>query len=751
MRLIYTSESDLHFDLKDIYFLKNNSYDEKIIESNTKEITDTQINCFDYNELVESQNVSLSTTTYNQPLENIYYDQLCLNSYVLSCTNNDQNNILLEKQNMCNKSEFKENDIYTKDNDLEEQIQIFEKILVEVQNRNLTETNDKLVCNPVNLENCGNESELISINTPTIDKPCFNTINNSDVSFLQQENITNGPILTLINEYLYKSTEITNECISLINQQQTMAYQPLIEINQIQNTLTKINSLLIYQLKLQRLIYIQINKETNIKEVTANDLTLPQLNELTTSQFDNSVYNLYDHLSYENSTPSTSNYQPPCYNSQALYYNLDNTEKNHIKTNPNLIEKLEYTPENITMANNPNLKINISNKKNDGLIKSIQKTHLYSEKKEDIDLSNDELSFIDVEKLTEGIMQFKNLTAFKSGELSTNVDQTQYKNEKFFYGTLSSSETENIKDNYSDSDNTTEDEGQKYSYKCFKMEIPCSKLKNTAKNIFVHKDANYSHCLNTELDFNNLDTKYCKNYKDEVTHLPEAFSFSSGWNKFKLYLMPKLKINSDKSIFKNICRHYGLENYSLIIFNIIHANTCIQKNKYITFEICFHLVCFHLCTVLNLGKGKDVQVDKKLQYFRLINNKNYCRLFKTKQYWFNKATKLLAKTKIKAFKELNITQSSFQAIHVYNLLLLLPFKNSKSLVFIFYVYHATNTDEVDTNLNNLNRNKWEEILKKRQALSKIAHEYPKHTNNAYKNLKNRFKLFQKHCKYLKLE
>ncbi|KAL6122243.1 hypothetical protein NUSPORA_00752 [Nucleospora cyclopteri] len=260
------------------------------------------------------------------------------------------------------------------------------------------------------------------------------------------------------------------------------------------------------------------------------------------------------------------------------------------------------------------------------------------------------------------------------------------------------------------------------------------------KCIPVHKDANFIKVLNTENEFPTINWMTLKDSNYDIKKLPDGLSFSPGWRNYKISgkLMSKSKT---KDFFLNlICAEYKLEKYFSLIFNMIRINTFTQKNRFVPFEICFHLICHHFCTVLNLGIGINCRVYKKSKYKKIINNKNYNKLFKSKQYWVNKAEILHKNAKLRALKELKISHSSFTAKHLYNLLLLLTFKNPTTISFVFYVYHATLYTEIDLNLEFVSKDKWGLMIQKRKILTIIIEKYSKYLHNAKKILFKRLQL-----------
>ncbi|KAL6120976.1 hypothetical protein NUSPORA_02188 [Nucleospora cyclopteri] len=260
------------------------------------------------------------------------------------------------------------------------------------------------------------------------------------------------------------------------------------------------------------------------------------------------------------------------------------------------------------------------------------------------------------------------------------------------------------------------------------------------KCIPVHKDANLIKILNTKNEFPTINWMTLKDSNYDIKKLPDGLSFSPGWRNYKISEKPMSKSKKKDYFLIKICAEYNLEKYFTLIFNMIRINTFTQKNRFIPFEICFHLICHHFCTVLNLGIGINCRVNKKSKYKKIINNKNYNKLFRSKQYWVKKAKVLHKNAKLRALKELKISHSSFTTKHLYNLLLLLTFNNPTTISFVFYVYHANFHNEIDLNLDYASKEKRNLIIQKRKILTVIIEKYSKYLDNAKKILKKRLQL-----------
>ncbi|KAL6120377.1 hypothetical protein NUSPORA_02901 [Nucleospora cyclopteri] len=183
-----------------------------------------------------------------------------------------------------------------------------------------------------------------------------------------------------------------------------------------------------------------------------------------------------------------------------------------------------------------------------------------------------------------------------------------------------------------------------------------------------------------------------------------------------------------------ICKKYSLESYFVTIFNMIKINTHSKNTHCISVEICFYLCCYHLCTLWNLGKGKIFKLNENYIFYKLITNKNFNKLYKTKHYWLEKAKIIYQKASKRALDKFKISLSSFKTIHLYNILLLIPSENSYSVAFVCYVYHALINSELDLELKDKPRDKHDFIIYKRKIFYKIFQRYIKYKKIANPNL-----------------
>ncbi|KAL6120893.1 hypothetical protein NUSPORA_02295 [Nucleospora cyclopteri] len=193
---------------------------------------------------------------------------------------------------------------------------------------------------------------------------------------------------------------------------------------------------------------------------------------------------------------------------------------------------------------------------------------------------------------------------------------------------------------------------------------------------------------------------------------------------------------------QNASKEYGLKEYTSIIYNMVRINTYSRRNRKLPFILLFNLFCYNLCSKWDLGQGKNKTVNKSFQYHRLINNKNFYRLFKTKAYWQKKAKILFENGKNRAFKEFGITISSFNSFHLFNLLLLIPLRNSKTISFVCYAFHATKDNEIDTNLEFCSEKNFDAVIEKRKKMIRICDEYKKYIDNARINFSSKSKTFE---------
>ncbi|KAL6122466.1 hypothetical protein NUSPORA_00449 [Nucleospora cyclopteri] len=303
-------------------------------------------------------------------------------------------------------------------------------------------------------------------------------------------------------------------------------------------------------------------------------------------------------------------------------------------------------------------------------------------------------------------------------------------------GTLKKGETtENDTVDSVDDDYKIEESFESKPEDVFKKE-----LYQTRKFIPVHKSASSVKIFYSTIDFLFEHWMQLKDSKNEIRDFPKGFSFSPGWRKSRLYMKIMHKNRVKHPFALHICKQYKLDYYFSLIFNMIRINTYSIKNRYVSFEICFHLCCYHFCTKWNLGKGTNCKINTSFPYHQYITNRNFKKLYKTKKYWFKKAKFLFKKAKKRALLEFGITKSSFKANYLYNFLLLLPFQNSNSVAFVCYVYHATIISEVDINFSLLSKDQIDLTIIKRKKIDKINKRYTQYMNNAKQILIQRSKL-----------
>ncbi|KAL6120644.1 hypothetical protein NUSPORA_02591 [Nucleospora cyclopteri] len=233
------------------------------------------------------------------------------------------------------------------------------------------------------------------------------------------------------------------------------------------------------------------------------------------------------------------------------------------------------------------------------------------------------------------------------------------------------------------------------------------------KKFLIHKDADSYEMYTSELHF----------FKDTKLIIPKEFSFSPGWNKHKLKNRSIKKSKSKQSNLIKICHDYGLTKYFFVVLKIIQMNTYTEKTRKTPLDVCFHLICFHLCTQHNLGKGSTTKVDKKYSCHNLINNKKYCQLFKSKNYWDKKAKILYEQTKIEACSTFGITTSSFRANHLYNVLIILKYNDPKKIALVFYVYYATKDSELNPCYYGLSFSESEKFVSRQKKILIIIRKF----------------------------
>ncbi|KAL6121940.1 hypothetical protein NUSPORA_01073 [Nucleospora cyclopteri] len=304
----------------------------------------------------------------------------------------------------------------------------------------------------------------------------------------------------------------------------------------------------------------------------------------------------------------------------------------------------------------------------------------------------------------------------KSQELF--VIKHKIKNKLICYGDLSSGEIEN------DDDYVSEEEEGEFETNSKHFQDPSeSKLHQLKPLVLLHESAESFMLLNAEIDFLLQSWMVLLDSENDIKILPEEVSFTPGWYSYKL-LDNTMRIFKKKDRFcLKICQAYGLQNYFSLMFNMIRINTYNKKNQNISIFLLLNLVCYHFCSKYNLGNGNNIKINFKSSYSNLINNKNYYRIFKTKKYWLKKAEFLYKKAREKALSELKISQSSFKPFQLYNLLHLIPQKNSSRVAYTSYVYFASNRLELDKNLKFISTGERETIIDKRKKLFKLKNEF----------------------------
>ncbi|KAL6122099.1 hypothetical protein NUSPORA_00892 [Nucleospora cyclopteri] len=255
-----------------------------------------------------------------------------------------------------------------------------------------------------------------------------------------------------------------------------------------------------------------------------------------------------------------------------------------------------------------------------------------------------------------------------------------------------------------------------------------------------NKKANEIVILNTNYDFFKFKWYTLLNTEDEIETLPKNLIFIPGWYNYKI-LCKSMSYGKLKSpYFDGICQMYGLKKYFTLIYNIIRLNTYNKNNSNIQEDILFHIVCNHLCTQYDLGNGKNFQLNKMNCFYNYINNENYYKMFKSKEYWMNKAAVLYENAKKQAKSEFNISNSTANSIHLYNFLLLIPLKNPSKVAFVLYVYYGVDFGEIAFDFKTIFYNKEGndyDLLEKTKSLYKIYCEYHSYMQKARVIYKNR--------------
>ncbi|KAL6122088.1 hypothetical protein NUSPORA_00901 [Nucleospora cyclopteri] len=236
---------------------------------------------------------------------------------------------------------------------------------------------------------------------------------------------------------------------------------------------------------------------------------------------------------------------------------------------------------------------------------------------------------------------------------------------------------------------TDEDEDKEY-----KLEIDACvdnvklDLHKSNKLFRLHKPANTISFLTVDLNFIHHRWVDNKHYKNDFSLVPSELVFVPGWHLHNM--LPKnislMKKQPEKLL--SICRNYGLIKYYDLIVFMIKTNTYSKNNKNISLMILFHLICLNFCKSYNLGKGKDVEVNTKLSFYKLIHLENYKKIFQTKEYWYEKAEILFQKSKNIAKSEFELLNSSFTSKHLFNVLHFLKHKNHIKVSLAYYVYYS---------------------------------------------------------------
>ncbi|KAL6122241.1 hypothetical protein NUSPORA_00749 [Nucleospora cyclopteri] len=246
-----------------------------------------------------------------------------------------------------------------------------------------------------------------------------------------------------------------------------------------------------------------------------------------------------------------------------------------------------------------------------------------------------------------------------------------------------------------------------------------------SRKIVVHCPKATSFLYITEYNYLKMMWKTLNDSNNDFTEFPKFLSFSPGWNPFKLSDLFTCALNDKSDILLSICKHYGLSKYFSIIFNMVRMNTYNKYTRNLSFNFCFNIVCHYLCKVHDLGKGKDTEIYNYANTKKFITVENYHLLFKSKEYWKDKAAIIFEMARIRANIELGITQSFFDECHLYKILLIFHKRNPNYIAFIFYVYYAKKASELNFNLNQISQStsKTFKAIKKLEKLIIIRNEF----------------------------
>ncbi|KAL6122174.1 hypothetical protein NUSPORA_00793 [Nucleospora cyclopteri] len=659
----------------------------------------------------------------------------------------DSQNQSLIKTDIIEDNVFCENENY-----LETQIKIFENILKSYQNddpHNLKSTDSKKEA--INLlkhqKELSNDELLLltetHIKNNSIEEPKIeSTIKHSNSN---PENKTKPMIQN--SDIEEKILDITQKCIHLLMQQINLLNPLQVNINKVEVISSQVYSLMINQQDLQEKCFnknIEASKshtlcsaypnfQQHFSEEEIQSFYFDKVNDkkiiLENPMFPNTFSNFSttDLTSIENSPENVAKYDEKSIEKPPI---IQENTSNLFESN---IEFANYSTKNdIHKAENINNQTSFRNKAinltfiEDHTYSSLHKTNPKENIMEYKYISNPQIHQPTQEN------DFQTFTDIETTHMKPNVNKkTQIYN--INYGSLSSGECDDDKTNSSDSEDK-DVEFESFSSYTFKK-----KLFGNETCIKVHKNSNEVLFFIAQLDF--TKEKLTQAINDRPL-LPSKFSFSPGWRHFHLVDLITYKRKIDNLNIQNVSKEYELQEYTSIIYNMIRINTYSRSNKNLSFILLFKLFCYNLCSKWDLGRGKNIKVNKSTKYHRLINNKNFDKLFKTKTYWQNKAKVLYENGKTRAFEEFGITISSFNAFHLYNLLLLIPLKNSKTISFVCYVFHATEANELDTNLKFVSEENFDTVINKRRKMLSICHEYQKYINNARIIYYSKSKIFE---------
>ncbi|KAL6120775.1 hypothetical protein NUSPORA_02443 [Nucleospora cyclopteri] len=627
-----------------------------------------------------------------------------------------------------------------KDN-LESEIKIYENIYKKHQNDVSTSSKilnleeDNMLKNKLQVESLNNGMALIDkslINNNEIEECKIE----SNTEKLNSKSKTNCNTILQNDQIQKKILEITQKCFHLIMHQKNILNKPKANINKVKIISSQLYSYMIDQQDMQeKCFYKNMKVQKNCTSYSTFQHNLFRKDTPTLS-----LESLIDDKIFFENSPLSKFLSSPSANDLSFIEDylkiVSNKEDQTVEnctiipedTNNLLANKKDmfnnFTNQDTNKSENITSKESIGNALNPTTTythiykdTSFTKDHTYSILHKPNRIENDIQCIINHE-----LIHF-------DCQISTDIETTLIKHNvnteiqpyKINFSSLSSNECDDDEKKSCDNEDEIE-EFELYSSHNFPQRL----LWNVECNK-VHRDSNQVSLFTSYFNF--AEEKTALTEKNSL-RLPPEFSFSPGWRHFHLKEIITHKNNKKDIMIQSTSKEYGLHKYTSIIYNIVRINTYSKINRSLPFILLFNLVCYNLCSKWDLGKGKNITIKQSFQYHRLINNKNFYRLFKTKTYWQNKAKILFEDGKARALKEFGITESSFKDWHLYNFLILLPLKNSKTISFVCYVFHAQNSWELDTNLVYVSKENMDLVINKRKKIIRVCDEYKKYIDNA---------------------